>query len=714
MSESETGAQFAEMLPVFMAELPAGVDFNSDIWDLLVWVRRKGNRKSSNVIFEQYQNVELKLLVKIFILYKRETKKIDRGFAEALTRSLVVLDHILGPARSALKLTNEDFIEAQSWVERNHLKGAPARISNSLQAFGYWLSEFFGFRITYKSSLKSHYYHGRKANQTDRDQKLIPTDILRDLVAAVSRDDLILKDRFFLSALVLNIACGFRINELTTMPVDCLIEEEGQTGVRYYPEKSGKLGVRWIPSSIVPTVTKVIEFITELTESGRELVRAVSKDGDSYRWRDILADKEASRYFIAMMAHNWTSKPENNLFNLSGAWYEKKKTYIDVLGELSSNNGNRSAVSRKLGIDRNTLYSMELQQLAVNAGKLPPSKKSNAERTSWDTDSRVISMDRVIKKIGIQLKEDKRSWLRDIIENAQNCQLTGNSYPRPKLRLDLDSEYILKDYVPLIVDKDGKPILEAKDALFVLKKYSLSSARGTKSDEISYVCDNQFARWLSGEKRSLGTKNNEDSCFSRLGIIDPRSDEVATFDWHDIRHWLNTMYQKGGLSEDQIALIFGRKASSNHIYDQTDMDTRISRLKESVRKGQVFGHMASTYSRLAEHSRDDAERYLAARTIMVNPMPHGLCSNNWSAAPCPHHLGCFAGNHEQSNGVCEHLEVEPDDFESIKEIERINREAAIAKIVIPAESPQHTHFIRVEQNTNDLLGALIQSKESIE
>lgn len=713
MSESESGIQFAEMLPLFLAELPVGVDFDSDIWDLLAWVRRKGNRKSGNVFFEQYQNSELKLLVKSFILFKRETKKIDRGLAELSTRSLLSLDHILGPARSALKLTNEDFTEAQSWIEQNHLKGSPARMSSSLQDFGSWLSDFISLRITYKSSLKSHSYHGRKANQSDRDKKLIPTDILRDLMAAVSREDLILKDRFFLSALALNISCGFRIGELTTLPIDCLVEEEGQTGVRCFPEKSGKLGVRWIPASIVPMVTRAIEFITEMTEPGRALVRAASSGDESFRWRDILINKEASRYFIALMAHNWTSKPEHNLFNKLGAWYEKKKIYVDVLGELDRNNGNRSAVSRSLGIDRNTLYRMQLQQLAVNAGKLPPSKKTKTERISWDTDTRVISMDRLIKSIGIHLKENKRDWLRDILEDAQSCQLAGRSYPKPEPRPDLELEYRLTSYSPLIVDKDGKPILEAKDALFVLRKYSLSNARGTKLYEISYVDDNQFAHWLNGMKRSHGTRNDEDSCFNRLGILDPRTNEVATFDWHDIRHWLNTMYQSGGLSEDQIALIFGRKASSNHIYDQTDMDTRVSRLRDSVRNGQVFGHMATTYNQLAEYSRDDAERYLAARTIMVNPMPHGLCSNNWSATPCPHHLGCFAGNHLESEGVCEHLEVEPADSEAIKEIERINREAAIATVVIPTESPQYAHFLRVEKNTYNLLNVLTKTQEPI-
>ena len=72
MSESENGAQFSEMLPVLMAELSTGVDFDSDKWELFAWVRRRGNRKSGNVTFKHYQNVELKFLVKLFIKFSNQ------------------------------------------------------------------------------------------------------------------------------------------------------------------------------------------------------------------------------------------------------------------------------------------------------------------------------------------------------------------------------------------------------------------------------------------------------------------------------------------------------------------------------------------------------------------------------------------------------------------------------------------------------------------
>jgi hypothetical protein len=704
--KDERAHDLVDMLPIFYAQLPKGVEFDSDTWDLLAWVRRRGNRRTANISFRKYKNAELKILVKIYILYKREATKIDRGVAELARRSMLALDQAIGEVRSPLKLNNGDFAEAQIWLEQNYQRGSPSRMSHSLQDFGAWLNAFLRLRITYKSSLKSYSYHGRKANQDERSRKLVPTEVIRDMVAAALREDLILKDRFFLSAFYIDVCCGFRINELTTLPVNCLFEEEGRTGIHFFPEKKGKLEIRWISESMVPAIKHSIQFIREITEPARCIALRKISSNAAYNWRFILTDENATRYFFAKFAHEWTSKPENNLFNKSGAWYEKKKIYVDVINVLANNDGNRSAASRELGIDRNTLCFLENAQLAVQSGKLPQTAKFKSERISWHRDSRVFSMERYIKATGVRLSKNRRRWVKDIADNAQSCQLAGTIYPAPCFRPDLEEKFSEICHPPLIVDKNGEAKLEAQDALFILQKYSFSSNFRTKLEEISYVADNSFARWLSGENRSRGTCNHEDSCFSRLGIIDPRTEEIATFDWHDIRHWLDTMYENGGLSEDMIALIFGRKTSSNHIYDQTDMNTRINRLRDSVRSGQVFGYLTETYSMLAKQSRDEAEAYLKAKTLMVNPMPHGMCTNNWSAMPCPHHLGCFAGNHQHSDGACENLEVEPQDKRSIQEIKRINREALIAIDVIPVQSPQHAHFLRVEKNSRELLNRL--------
>lgn len=705
LRENEDAVELAALLPIYKSNLPKNVNFDDDRWDLISWVIRKGNRKTAYVSFEGYQNSELKFLVKTYILHKRETKKTANSLADNFIRVILELDKILGPARSALMLNNEDFKQAGDFIESDREFTSKVRTVAYLVSFGEWLSDYLNLRITYKSSLISIYMHGRKAAPSNLEDILVPIEVIKDLISAANNSDITDKDKFYIYAFVINVTCGFRVNELATLPADCLVEEESQIGIRFFPEKSGKLSVRWINSSMVQTVKKALDYITQITEPARQIIKSADKNKNIYLWRDILRNQSATKYFVEKLAYEWTSNPHNNLFNKSGAWYEAKKIYLDVLSELEASNGSVLQLSRRLNIERNAIYTLIDNQKSINAGKLPKTKKGKKIRTSWDTDSRVFSLRVISKKIGV-MPTLHLDLLNEYVKEVQKYQLSGKVYPKPALNIDYETQYELKGYRPLIVDKDNNPILEAKDALFVLQKYSLSQIRYTIETEVTYVNDNSFSRWLSGEKRSLGTKSAEDSCFNRLGIMNPKTGEVASFTWHDIRRWLNTVYQNGGLTDDQIALIFGRKVSSNHVYDLTDIKTRTARLRESVRKGEVLGHLTSTYNNIAEYSREEAEQYLAAKTIMVNPMPHGLCSNNWSAMPCPHHLSCFTGGEEQKNQVCEHLEIDPKNNDVVNEIKRINNEAQIAINVIPVESPQHKHFQRVEQNTSKLLNEL--------
>ena len=263
---------------------------------------------------------------------------------------------------------------------------------------------------------------------------------------------------------------------------------------------------------------------------------------------------------------------------------------------------------------------------------------------------------------------------------------------------------------PVLKTKEGKPVIYPSEALLVTQKYALSETRSTKADEFSVVGDRQFSSWLAGEARSRGTGNHEDSVFSRLEIIDPRNEEFVKFTTHDVRHWLNTIYQNGGLTEDQIALIFNRKhRQQNAVYDQTSNRERSERMKQAIRDKIAVGNATNTYSALAEFSRDEAEEYLAAVVRMVNPMPHGVCMLDWSTAPCPHNLSCFSCETEDP-GPCEHLTVDPGNKEHVQELQRIAREADLIIDAIEVqgfeESPQIDHFKRVRTNVGVVLNRI--------
>jgi hypothetical protein len=146
---------------------------------------------------------------------------------------------------------------------------------------------------------------------------------------------------------------------------------------------------------------------------------------------------------------------------------------------------------------------------------------------------------------------------------------------------------------------------------------------------------------------------------------------------------------------DEASQMVGWRASrsdtfkqQNTVYDQTLWTIHIGRLRQAVHESRAFGRLVTTHHRLAQESREEAERYLMASTLMVNLMPHGMYTNNWAAEPCPHHLNCFAcGSDDTPNkGICELLVVDPEDEAQVEEVRRIHREASAILEVIPESS----------------------------
>lgn len=323
-----------------------------------------------------------------------------------------------------------------------------------------------------------------------------------------------------------------------------------------------------------------------------------------------------------------------------------------------------------------------------------------SERTSWDTDSRVISILQLENHINLKINEKLREYFAHIIEDARvNYQLKGNTYPCPIYNKVYEQQYKWVIH-PIISSKNGVPILQPEDTLLITLTYQLTESRATKSNDYSLISDKAISRWFCGEGRSRATENFEDSCFSRLGIIDPKTGKIAKCIPHDIRHWLTTFLREGGMPNEQIALLFNRAPNQNDTYDQTSNKTIVNNMRQAIRDGGAIGHIAETYDNIAEHSRLDAEQYLKATTLHLNLMPHGSCSLNWGMNACQNHNGCFNGE----DGLCENLCIDSKNHETKLELDRMMGETEIALVVIPEQSPQYSHFKNIQQNLKGLCG----------
>lgn len=682
-----------ELLPRCESLMPEGNKFNDDTWDILPWMKRKGNSRIFNISFAEYGNQGLKNLAKIHILHKRLTKQIGGRAALMSASAIKELDKIIWQ-KDVREINNADFYRTEANIKKT--SESPSRLCHQLMNFGEWLNYQLYIPISYTPKVKNVYKHGRRGPESGREQKLLHPEIISEMIAANTRTGLSQKDQFFLSVFVIMTATGFRINELATLPLNCLEKIDGQWGINYYPEKVWRLGRRLISQKIVPAVQAAINHIIAITDPGREAVREL-RDTSKLDWFGVLEDGLATEYFVAQFCHVWTSKYK--LINPDGAWLNKEQRYVDVLSLVESE-GSKLAASRKLGVNRSTMDGLVVAQQNARKGLLPnviASRGANT-RTTWDTDSRVISLLKFMKHCGIQLTK-KRDRCQHIINDAMQMQLKGQVYPLPPYSAKLEAKFRRK-IRPVIVDGRNKSILEPEDALFVIPRYFFSEARSTKDGDYRLITDKAIGRWLNGEGRSHGTGNHEDSCFVRLGINDPKTGEPAKFTTHDVRHWLNTVYAEGHVDEDTIALIFSRKKGSNHVYDQTSKKVRLENLRQSVRNGGQMGYLSANYSRLAEFSREDAERYLIANTLMVNFMPHGVCSLSWGMKSCPNFLSCFSG---ENGKPCGHLHVDCTDEQQVHEMKAIDRELASTLDRMPEASPQFEHIRNIKITVEGLL-----------
>jgi hypothetical protein len=376
----------------------------------------------------------------------------------------------------------------------------------------------------------------------------------------------------------------------------------------------------------------------------------------------------------------------------------KKKRYIDVIS-LVKEAGSKVHAAKQSNLSKGTIDILLMAQHAALRDELPPMAKGRGKkiRTSWDTDSRVISIMQLEKHINLKINTKFREYFSHIIEDARdNYQLKGKPYPCPLYNKELEQQF--KWVIHPVISSDGVPILQPEDTLLITVTYQLTEKRGTKINDCSLISIGDISRWFGGVKRSLGTKNTEDSCFSRLGIIDPKTGEIAKFVSHDIRHWLDTYLLEGGMPNDQVALLFNRAPNQNDTYDQTSSKTRLNNMRQAIRDGGAMGHIADAYHDIAEYSRQDAEQYLEASTLHLNLMPHGGCSLNWGMNACQNHNGCFNGE----NGLCENLCIDPKNHETKLELDRMMRETETALAVIPEQSPQYNHFQNIQQNLKSL------------
>jgi len=158
---------------------------------------------------------------------------------------------------------------------------------------------------------------------------------------------------------------------------------------------------------------------------------------------------------------------------------------------------------------------------------------------------------------------------------------------------------------------------------------------------------------------ALKSRENIDSLFVRFGYseLDGRQIKMTS---HQFRHYLNTLAQKGGLSQLDIAKWSGRiDIHQNKAYDHISANEMLEMVRESIGDENVMEGPLSNIEDIKKTvviSRDEFAR-LKVKTAHVTEI--GVCIHDFTMTPCDHHRNCMGcmenlcmkGDRERNNRV---------------------------------------------------------------
>lgn len=131
------------------------------------------------------------------------------------------------------------------------------------------------------------------------------------------------------------------------------------------------------------------------------------------------------------------------------------------------------------------------------------------------------------------------------------------------------------------------------------------------------------------------------SLFERFGYTENNGDPIKITS-HQFRHYLNTLAQKGGLSQLDIAKWSGRlDVQQNQVYDHISANEMLEMVRKSIGNENAMKGPLSNIEEIKKKvviSRDEFSRLLV-RT--AHPTEYGICFHDYTMMPCTLHRDCM-------------------------------------------------------------------------
>jgi hypothetical protein len=179
---------------------------------------------------------------------------------------------------------------------------------------------------------------------------------------------------------------------------------------------------------------------------------------------------------------------------------------------------------------------------------------------------------------------------------------------------------------------DPEHRLRYSQLLFLVRRNDLHKSRATYRCMFMRPCTNDINIRLSG-----GSHLSQ-SIFEKYGFREPDGTPISTTT-HQIRHYLNTLAQLGGLSQLDIALWSGRsKVSENNVYDHISGRDVLAMVRAAVGDpSQTRGPLARLNGvKLLERSE-----FARLKVPTAHTTDFGYCIHDYSMLPCQAHQDCL-------------------------------------------------------------------------
>lgn len=272
--------------------------------------------------------------------------------------------------------------------------------------------------------------------------------------------------------------------------------------------------------------------------------------------------------------------------------------------------------------------------------------------------ARLYSASEIAELLGLAGSNSAVQWLKSKKRRISAASIRGRAWQISGSHLHqvLASDRYDK---PVLVRENGA-VQKLGSSLFVIFQNESHAGRATIRFISVPMTWGHISSFLCG-------KAGIPSIFERFNRCDEKG-KPFRIKTHDFRKIVNTVAQRGGLTQVEIACWMGRRRiADNTAYDYRTASEMAREMRKLVEKNEVYGIIADQVKALPESDRSS---FLESRLAMVHTTPHGQCASNIAENPCATAVSCLGG--------CRHYLRRKGDKASRRRLLSIEQETLVA------------------------------------